>query len=75
GRSGNTLTAGSNTFIRINVELLFTGLFIADSNSAQTPTGSKSLNVTSASQEFNGNMFELKPSVTSTTNSNFLSFM
>ncbi len=74
-RSGNTLTAWSNTFIRINVELLFTWLFIADSNSAQTPTGSKSLNVTSSSQEFNSNMFELKPAVSSTTNSSFLAFM
>lgn len=59
GRNGSTITAGSNTFVRANVEILFTGLYVIDSNSAQTPTGSKSMNVTSASQEFNGTMFEL----------------
>lgn len=63
-RSGNAITAGANTFIRANIELLYTGLFIADSNSDQTPAGSKSMNVTSASQEFNGTMFSLAPSVT-----------
>lgn len=60
-RSGNAVTAWANTTIRVTIEVLFTGLFIADSNSAQTPTWSKSLNVTSTSQEFNGTMFELKP--------------
>lgn len=74
GRSGNTVTAGANTFVRVTVEVLFTWLFIADSNSAQTPTGSKSLNVTSTSQEFNGNMFELKPSVASTLTSPWFFF-
>ena len=59
GRSGNTITAWSNTFVRRAVEVLFTWLFVADSNSAQTPTGSKSMTVTSSSQEFNGTMFEL----------------
>lgn len=75
GRSWNTVSAWANTFIRVTIELLFTGLFIADSNSAQTPTGIKSLNVTSTSQEFNGNMFELKPDSIITTNSSFLAFM
>ena len=75
GRSWNAITAGSNTFIRVNIELLFTWLFIADSNAAQTPTGSYTLNISSAAQEFNGNMFELKPSATSTVNSSFLAFM
>lgn len=65
GRNWSTLTAWSNTFIRVTIEVVFTWLFIADSNSAQTPTGSKSLNVTSASQEFNGTMFELNPAATS----------
>lgn len=72
-RSGNTVSAGANTFIRVSIELVFTWLFIADSNSAQTPTGSKSLNVTSSSQEFNGNIFELK-SADTITNSNFFAF-
>lgn len=75
GRSWNAITAGSNTYIRVNIELLFTWLFIADSNAAQTPTGSYTLNISSAAQEFNGNMFELKPSATSTVNSSFLAFM
>lgn len=59
GRSGNTVTAGSNTTVRVTIETLFTGLFMADTNSAQTPTGSKSMTVTSSPQEFNGTMFEL----------------
>lgn len=58
GRNGSTITAGSNTFVRANVETLFTGLYVIDSNSAQA-IGSRSMNVTSASQEFNGTMFEL----------------
>lgn len=72
-RNGSAVTAWPNTFVRVAIEVLFTGLFIADSNSSQTPIGSKSLNVTSASQEFNGNMFELKPSSV-TRNSNFFAF-
>ena len=75
GRSGATVTAGANTFVRVSIETLFTGLFIADSNSAQTPVGSKSLNVTSASQEFNGIMFALKPFTASVSNSAFFMFL
>ncbi len=72
-RSWLAITAWANTFIRANIEVLFTGLFIADSNSSQTPAGSKSMNITSASQEYNGTMFSLAPSVTS-IKSNFFPF-
>lgn len=75
GRNGSAITAWANTFVRCNIELLFTWLFVADSNSAQTPTGSKSMNITSASQEFNGTMFALKPAVSANTWSWFFAFM
>lgn len=74
-RNWSTVTAGANTFIRSSIEVLLAWLFLADTNSAQTPAGSKTLNVTSSSQEFTGIMASFSPSATSTTNSSFLAFM
>lgn len=75
GRNGSAITAGANTFVRSNIEVLLAWLYVIDSNSAQTPAGSKSMNVTSASQEFTGIMASFSPFVASTTNSSFLAFM
>lgn len=74
-KNGSTVTAGANTFIRSSIEVLLAWLFLADTNALQTPAWSKTLNVTSASQEFTGIMASFSPSVTSTTNSSFLAFM
>ena len=69
GKNGNAITAGANTLIRCNIETLFTGLFIADSNWPRTPTGLQSLNVTSLCQEYNGIMFAVKPATTTNSSS------
>lgn len=59
--SGSTLTAGSNTIIRNQPEVAFTGAFIIDTNSAKTPAGTDTLNVTSSSQTFAGCMASFSP--------------
>lgn len=74
GRTGSAITAGANTFIRSNIELVLAGLFIIDTNSPKTPAGTDTMNVTSGSQEFTGIMASFSPLV-STTNSSFLAFM
>lgn len=61
--NGSTLTAGSNTTVRSQIEVLLAGLFIVDTNSAQTPAGSKTVTVTSASQQFHGIMASFSPFV------------
>lgn len=62
GMNWSTLTAGANTFVRSQIEVALAGLFMVDTNSAQTPAGSKSVNVTSASQQFHWIMISLSPS-------------
>lgn len=47
--SGASLTAGSNTTIRNQPEVAFTGAFIADSTAAKTPAGTFTLAFTAAS--------------------------
>lgn len=75
GRNANAITAGANTTIRSPIEALLAWLFVLDSNSAQTPAGSKSMNVTSASQEFTGIMASFSPSIASTSNPALLFFL
>lgn len=59
--SGLAITAWSNTTIRSAMELSLAWSFIIDSNSAQTPAGSKSMNVTSSSQQFTWVMASFAP--------------
>ena len=73
-RTGNAVTAWSNTFVRAPVEILLAGMFLADTNGLQTPAGSKSLNVTSSSQEFTGIMASFSPFVTIVNSSAFFLF-
>lgn len=63
GTSGLTLTAGSNTTIRFNAEVVFTGSFLVDTNSAKTPAGTDTLAVTSSSQSFFGVMASFAPAL------------
>lgn len=62
--SARTTTAGSNTYKRV-VNSAGNGEQILDTNSAQTPTGSKTMTVTSNSQEFFGIMVGFAPSLSS----------
>lgn len=66
--SGAALIAGSNTTIRNQPEVLFTGAFLIDSTAAKTPAGTFTLAVTSSSQNFGGCMASFKPYVVSTAN-------
>ncbi len=68
-----TITAGANTTIRNVMELSLAWSFILDSNSAQTPAGSKSMNVTSSSQQFTWVMASFSPATASVqTNPTFI---
>lgn len=58
---GLTLTAGANTIIRNQPEVAFCGAFLIDTNSAKTPAGTDTLNVTSSSQTFSGCMSSFSP--------------
>ena len=71
--TGNAQTAGSNTTLRANTSSI---LYIIDSNSAQTPAGSKSLSVT-CSNTFAGMLVASIAPVASgsTVNSAFFNFM
>jgi hypothetical protein len=58
---GLTLTAGSNTTVRNQPEVAFTGAFLVDSTALKTPAGTFTLAVTSGSQSFAGCMASFKP--------------
>lgn len=70
--SGATLTAGSNTTIRNNCEVAFTGAFLLDSTTAKTPAGTFTLAFTSASGSAAACMASFKPSVPISTGAAFL---
>lgn len=63
-------TTGANTTVR-QQELVAYGVGIADTNSAQTPAGSKTLNLTKAGARWLGIMASFSPSLPAT--GNFLS--
>lgn len=72
--SGLTLTAGTNTVVRQQPEVVLTGTFVCDTGSAQTPAGTDTIAVTSSSQGFTTIMASFKPFV-STANTGFFNFM
>jgi hypothetical protein len=59
--SSSALTAGANTAIRQQPEGAHYGTFLIDTNSAKTPVGTDTMNVTSASQGFDGIMASFAP--------------
>lgn len=75
--SGAAITAGSNTIVRNQPEIAFTGAFLIDTNSAKTPNGVDTLNVTSSSQSFSGCMasFSTTAAVDATLTVTFASFI
>jgi hypothetical protein len=58
---GLTLTGGSNTTVRNQPEVSFTGAFLIDSTALKTPAGTFTLAATSSSQTFAGCMASFKP--------------
>lgn len=65
--SGSALTAGANTTIVNQPEVLFTGAFLLRSTADKTPAGTFTLAATSASQTFGACMATIKPSAASFT--------
>jgi hypothetical protein len=61
--SALAITAGSNTTVRAQPESFFTGGFMIDTNSAKTPAGTDTMNVTSSAQNYAGAMASFSPSV------------